>query len=130
MNIREAGELKKLIDSFVESPCETAILKEAEKLKEEPAKEPVAITKDEENQLFRSMVPEGFDWKDAKPVRSPLTQDRVFLQFGKERRWIPDLETLQRIGYGLADVQDIDDEQMRELKEGFGLLSVKIWQKK
>ena len=123
MNIKEAEELKKLIDSFtgLEAPPESVV---------EPAKEPVAITKDEENQLFRSMVPEGFDWKDAKPVRSPLTQDRVFLQFGKERRWIPDLETLQRIGYGLADVQDIDDEQMRELKEGFGLLSVKIWQKK
>jgi len=77
--------------------------------------------------MFRQAVPEGFDWAKVEVVRSPITGDRVFMKFGDEKRWIPDLETLEAMGHDLGTVKDISDEDMRGLKEKYGLLSAKLW---
>jgi len=128
----EAEELKKLIDSFVEEdspPKGTGKLpglEEGEVIAPpiEPVKE---LTEEEIKKMFRGSVPEGFDQTKAEAVRSPLTGDRVFLKFGEERRWIPDTETLDKLGITMGDVKNITDDEMRALKEGFGLFSAKLW---
>lgn len=132
---KEAEELKKLIDSFVVDEPEAAPLPEVEEgeviPEVEPVEtvepEPVELTESEIKKMFRQMVPEGFDPAKVEVVRSSKTGDRVFLKFGGERRWIPDLETLEKLGYNLGDVKNVPDEEMATLREGFGLLSVKLW---
>jgi hypothetical protein len=126
LSVQEASELKNLIDSFTvsEEPVMPEI-EEGEVIPEE--KPPVELTEAEVKKMFRQMVPEGFTPEGVEVVRSPKTGDRVFMKFGNERRWIPDLETLQKLGYQLKDVKDIPDDEMAVLKEGFGLLSTKLW---
>jgi hypothetical protein len=121
MKKEEADQLKKLIDSFTESSAE--VVEEAPQV-DEPRK---AITEDELKLAFRNDVPEGFTVGKADVVRSSITGDRVFLRFDGERRWIPDLDTLTAFGWDLGDVQDIAEEEMKELKEGFGLLQSSLW---
>jgi len=77
--------------------------------------------------MFRGNTPEGFDWNEADVVRSPATGDRVFLKYGNEKRWIPDLETLTAIGWDLGMVKGITDDEMKELKEGYGILASRLW---
>ena len=125
MNQREADELKKLIDSFVEDKPQK--VDEGKEDFEPEEKKEVLLTAEEEKQLFRNMIPDNFNWEEVTLIRSPLTQDRVFLKFGGERRWIPDLETLEKMGFTLNDVENIEDDEMRKLKEGLGLLSEKLW---
>lgn len=120
MKKSEAEEIKKLIDSFVE---EEATYEEVTEVK----KEPITFTEDELQKLFRKDVPAGFDLSKAEVINGKATGDRVFLKFGNERRHIPDPETLERLGFTFADVKQASDEEMREMKEGFGLLSVKLW---
>jgi hypothetical protein len=127
----EAEELKKLIDSFVVE-VEAEPLTEVEEGEVVPedvveVKEPVELTEQQLKQAFRHQVPENFDPKKVEMVRSPMTGDRVFLKYEDERRWIPDLETLEAFGFNLSDVKEKKDDEMRALKEGFGLLSKKLW---
>lgn len=97
-------------------------IEEGEVIKELPDLTPEQLKK-----LFRNQVPENFDISRISAVRSPMTGDRVFLKYGDEKRWIPDLGTLERLGMNLGDVKDMTDEEMRGIKEGFGLLSSKLW---
>jgi hypothetical protein len=125
----EAEELKKLIDSFVvEVEAEPlAEVEEGEVVEELEVKEPVELTEDQLKKAFRHQVPTDFDPSKVEMVRSPMTGDRVFLKYDNERRWVPDLETLEAFGFELGDVKDVTDDELRELKEGFGLLSKKLW---
>ena len=125
---QEADELKKLIDSFVVE-VEVEPLKEVEEGEIVPeAKEPVELTEEQLKKAFRNQVPEDFNPSKVEMVRSPMTGDRVFLKYEDERRWVPDLETLEAFGFNLGDVKELKDDELRELKEGFGLLSKKLWQ--
>jgi len=130
---KEADELVKLIESFVEvEPSQAPVqapelgeIEEGEVVPEEVA--PVELTEDQLKKAFRHQVPEDFDPAKVEMVRSPMTGDRVFLKYEDERRWVPDLETLEAFGFNLSDVKDLKDEELRELKEGFGLLSKRLW---
>lgn len=123
MKKEEAKLLKELIDSF---PLDEETLQTPQPEPSEP-KEKVEITKEELNKLFRGLLPEGFDLSKSEPVRSPISGDKVFLRFDGERRWIPDLDTLEKLGWDLGDVKEITDEEIKKLKDGFALLSVKLW---
>jgi hypothetical protein len=120
MKAEEAQQLVDLINTLVDD----AVIEEAQ-IVEEPKE--VGLSEEETNKLFRRSVPEGFSWENARPARAAITGDRVFLIFGEERRWIPDLETLQKMGWDLGDVENIPDDEIRKLKEGFGLFSCKLW---
>jgi hypothetical protein len=122
MKQTEADELKKLIDSFVEFDIQEVKV-------EEVTKEPIELSPENLMALFRNEIPEGFDINNAKFIRSPKSGDRGFLVHGEERRWIPDLETLEAIGYGLDDIKDVTDEELDRYKERFGLLTSKLWKK-
>lgn len=123
MKKEEAKLLKELIDSF---PPDEETPQTPQPEPSEP-KEKVEITKEELNKLFRGLLPEGFDLSKSEPVRSPISGDKVFLRFDGERRWIPDLDTLEKLGWDLGDVKEITDEEIKKLKDGFALLSVKLW---
>lgn len=127
MKSQEAEELKRLIDSFVEDDTQPV---PPEELGEEMLQDIITafdLSGDEQNKLFRGDVPSDGDY-EYRFVRSGMMGDRVFMEInGNERRWVPDLETLERLGGHLNEVVDITDEEMAELKEGFGLLSVKRW---
>ncbi len=129
MKKEEAEQFKKLIDSFIDSFVEIG---EGEAVLPVPSddenpKEKVEFSEADLKKLFRNLVPEGFDLEKAEAIRSPKTLDRVFLKFDNEKRWIPDPETLEKLGFTLADVKEIPDEEMKNIKEGFGLFSVKLW---
>jgi len=125
MNQAEATELKKLIDSFVVEEGEPTPVVEV--IDGEVEKPKVELTEEELNKLFRRSIPEGFKLADADAVRGQTTGDKVFLRFNGEKRWVPDLETLEKLGFNLADVKNLTDEEVKELKEGFGLFSAKLW---
>jgi hypothetical protein len=127
----EADELIKVINSFVVE-VEAEPLTEVDEggavtLMVDESSEPVELTEEELRKAFRHQVPENFDPSKVEMVRSPMTGDRVFLKYVNERRWIPDLETLEAFGFTLEDVKEIKDDELRELKEGFGLLSKRLW---
>jgi len=115
------------IEDFPVGSCENSIIKEAIHARNVEIADKIELTDDQIKKLFRNQVPENFDISKVGAVRSPMTGDRVFLKYENEKRWIPDLETLERLGMTLADVKDITDAEMREIKEGFGLLSSKLW---
>ncbi len=127
MNRNEADELKKLIDSFVtvdeimtgETITITGLSEEPK-----PVKRP---TEEELKKMFRGNVPEGFSFDTARVIRFPLSGDRVFLEFGGEKRWIPDPETLDRLGFKIEDAVEITDEEAKDLKEGYQLFPAKLW---
>lgn len=133
----EADELIKVINSFVEpvtgmtgTPGPELVepmpeVGEGEVISEDKA--PVELTETELRKAFRNQVPEGFDPAKVEMVRSPKTGDRVFLKYEDERRWVPDLPTLEAFGFGLEDVKEIKDEELEALKEGYGILTKKLW---
>ena len=133
MDLEEAEVLKKMIDSLVEGK-DVEVIEEAEIVSapddikgdafDMPEKE---LSTEETKKLFRQSVPEDFNWKEAEVVRSPITGDRVFLRFRNEKRWIPDLQTLEKMGFDLSDVKDITDDEMRIIPEKMGLLTVERW---
>lgn len=125
---KEADELKRLIDSMtapevVGDAVDLPEIAEGETITEAP----VEITEAEIKKMFRGQVPEGFNPAGVELVRSPKTGDRVFMKYGEERRWIPDPDTIEKLGYTMGDIKEITDDEMAELKEGFGLLSAKLW---
>jgi hypothetical protein len=122
MNLEEADILKKMIDSLVEGK-EVEVIEEITETKTEQS----ALSEEETKKLFRQSVPEDFNWKEAEPVRSPITGDRVFLKFRNEKRWVPDLQTLEKMGFDLSDVKDLTDDEMRIIPEKMGLLTVERW---
>ena len=123
MKADEARELVNLINAMIEENSE--VIEEAEVV-EEPV-EKVYPDEAKTKKMFRGQIPEGFDWAEASVVRSPMTGDRVFLKYGDEKRWIPDLETLTAIGWDLGGVEGIEDEQMKGLKEAYGVLAARLW---
>jgi len=133
MNLEEADILKKMIDSLVEGK-EVEVVEEPEivsapdDIKGDAFDMPeTEISEEETKKLFRQSVPEDFNWKEAEPVRSPITGDRVFLKFRNEKRWVPDLQTLEKMGFDLSDVKDLTDDEMRTIPEKMGLLTVERW---
>ena len=122
-------EIEKLVN-FINTMIDENGIEEGEIIEESAPPESVPtveLTEEQIKKLFRNQVPENFDISKIGAVRSPMTGDRVFLKYGDEKRWVPDLDTLERLGITLADVKDITDSEMREIKEGFGLLSSKLW---
>lgn len=122
MKKQEAEELKKIIDSFVESEKGINSVVEETEIKPE-----IVLTEEELNKLFRREVPEGFNLKETKIVRSKSTGDRVFLIFREKKYWIPDIETLEKIGFNLGDVEEVSDEEIKKYSEGYAFFSVKLW---
>jgi hypothetical protein len=141
---KEADELKKLIDSFVEESSTTTTNSNVESVKYvdelpeisegevippeiDPIPQPKQITELELKKMFRNQVPENFDPNKVELVRSPMTGDRVFMKYDGTRRWMPDPETMEKLGFTMGDVRETTDEEVKELTEKFGLLSAKLW---
>lgn len=122
MKVEEAEVLKKMIDSLVEGKDVEIVEETAETTTEQSA-----LSEEETIKLLRQNVPEDFNWKEAEVVRSPITGDRVFLRFRNEKRWVPDLQTLEKMGFDLSDVKDLTDYEMRRIPEKMGLLTVERW---
>ena len=122
MNRKEANEVITLINTFVDDYDEN-VSSETEALKEPK----VELTKEELKKLFRNKVPEGFSFDKADLVRNSTTGDKVWLRFNETKRWIPDLPTLEKMGYGLSDVKEISDEDIKGLKEEQSIFPKRIW---
>jgi hypothetical protein len=121
MTQEEVQRIVDLLNTMIDEEA-TEEVTEAEVVKE-------FVYPDEEKtkKMFRNQVPEEFKWEEVEVVRSPITGDRVFMLFNGEKRWIPDLGTLEAMGWELSDVKNISDDEMRTLSEKYGILASRLW---
>ena len=124
---KEADDLIKVVNSFVGSEVQEVRVEKVEEGEPVEQESKPELTEEETKKLFRGQVPETFDFSEASFVRAGSTGDKVWLKFKETKRWVPDLETLEKIGYGLDDVEEVKDEELRALKEEFSLYPARLW---